>query len=235
MHLAPHVHCCSTKNQVVLLDLKRNKYLGLSGTDANGLARWIVGLPKFEQSFRAEADSGAAVTELLHEMSNAGMLSSVHTRGATYSPAAAGPPTMALIDGYTDVATWITARDLACFITAALTAKLLLQWTPLHKIAQRVRSRRLRRQSDMALDIDRLQHLVAGFTRMRTFAFTASNECLFDSLALSEFLSLYGLFPHWLFGVTANPFAAHCWLQQGGIVVNDSPEHVGRFTPIMSI
>lgn len=235
VHLASHIHCCSTKSQVVLLDLKRNKYLGLSGEDANALAGWIVDFPACEQSSRIDDDSGADVTELLQDMSNAGMLSSAGGGGSSYPPAVVGPPTAALIDGYTAVTTRITAKDLVCFTTAALTTKLLLRRTPLHRIAQRLRLRRSRRQSAAAPDVERLQYLVAGFKKMRTFAFTANNECLFDSLALSEFLSLYGLFPYWVFGVTANPFAAHCWLQHDGVVVNDSPEHVGRFTPIMSI
>jgi hypothetical protein len=233
VHLAAHVHCCSTKNQVVLLDLKRNKYLGLSGADANALARRVVDLPKCDEASRPLDDS--AVAGLFQEMSNAGMLSRSGEHGASYPSVAVAAPTAALIDGYSDVSIHIGARDLACFATAALSAKLLLRRVSLERIARRIRARRLRRRSDGPPDIDRLQSLVAGFAKMRTFAFTASNECLFDSLALSEFLSLYRIFPDWVFGVTTNPFAAHCWLQQDAVVINDSPEHVRRFTPIMSI
>lgn len=206
--------------------------MGLSGADANALGYRVTGLPNVDHAECIEDD---AAGDLLQELDNAGMLSSADDCEAWYSPVAVGPPTAALIDGYADVTTRITLKDLACFATAALTAKLLLRRFSLESIARRVSLRRARRQAATAPDIDRLQCLVAGFGRMRTFVFTASNECLFDSLALSEFLSFYGAFPRWVFGVRTNPFAAHCWLQHDGIVVNDSPEHVGRFMPIMAI
>ena len=189
VHLAAHVHGCSTKNQVVLLDLKRNKYLGLAAADANALARRVIDLPKCDEASCAADDS--VVAELFQEMSSAGMLCRSGERGASYPSLAVGAPTAALIDGYADVTTSTAAKDLACFATAALSAKLLLRRFSLEKIARRVAARRLRRKSDAPPDIDRLRCLVAGFAKMRTFAFTASNECLFDSLALSEFLSLY--------------------------------------------
>ena len=59
--------------------------------------------------------------------------------------------------------------------------------------------------------------------------------CLFDSLALIHFLARFRVFPDWVFGVTADPFEAHCWVQTGGVVLNDTVERVSAFTPIMSI
>ena len=35
-----------------------------------------------------------------------------------------------------------------------------------------------------------------------------------------------------VFGVTM-PFAAHCWVQQGDVVLNDALDRVLRFRPIM--
>jgi hypothetical protein len=35
-------------------------------------------------------------------------------------------------------------------------------------------------------------------------------------------------------GVKLNPFAAHCWLQVGDVVLNDLPERVAAFTPILT-
>jgi hypothetical protein len=59
--------------------------------------------------------------------------------------------------------------------------------------------------------------------------------CLYDSLALVEFLAHYRLFPQWVFGVMAEPFAAHCWVQQDDRVLNDSVDYVRGFTPIMVV
>jgi hypothetical protein len=59
--------------------------------------------------------------------------------------------------------------------------------------------------------------------------------CLFDSLALIHFLAQYGLYPDWVFGVSADPFEAHCWVQAGQVVLNDTVERVSAFTPILTI
>lgn len=59
--------------------------------------------------------------------------------------------------------------------------------------------------------------------------------CLYDSLALLEFLAHYRIFPQWVFGVTGQPFNAHCWIQESDCVLNDTLEHVRGFTPIMAV
>jgi len=80
-----------------------------------------------------------------------------------------------------------------------------------------------------------LHHLVAAFSTLRPFFFSAKDACLFDALSLSEFLAGYGFFPRWVFGVQSRPFGAHCWLQLNGVVLNDSVDHVKRYTPIMVV
>jgi hypothetical protein len=52
---------------------------------------------------------------------------------------------------------------------------------------------------------------------------------------LLEYLAWYRIFPTWVFGVQTRPFAAHCWLQHENIVLNDTVEHVTRYTPIMTV
>lgn len=59
--------------------------------------------------------------------------------------------------------------------------------------------------------------------------------CLFDSIALLEFLARYHMFPRIVFGVVADPFEAHCWLQEGTILINDDLERVSKYKPIMSL
>jgi hypothetical protein len=67
------------------------------------------------------------------------------------------------------------------------------------------------------------------------FLFSSKDECLYDSLALLEFLARYRIYPDWVFGVQTRPFAAHCWVQQGDIVFNDTVEHVTGYSPIMIV
>jgi hypothetical protein len=47
--LAPLVFACSTRQGVVLLDLRRNRYLGLEGSDALRLSRFVRSIPTHEE------------------------------------------------------------------------------------------------------------------------------------------------------------------------------------------
>lgn len=58
-------------------------------------------------------------------------------------------------------------------------------------------------------------------------------ECLVRSAMLVSFLRRKGLRADWVFGVRLWPFAAHCWVQEGDVCLNDDFERLGAFTPIL--
>lgn len=74
----------------------------------------------------------------------------------------------------------------------------------------------------------------AIFERSRRIVPIARN-CLLDSLALDGWLAHRGFGSHLIFGVASRPFAAHCWLQTGDAILNDSYDNVSRFTPILAL
>ena len=76
--------------------------------------------------------------------------------------------------------------------------------------------------------------MTAYFILRQNF-FSVVDACLRDSMTVVEFLARYDMYPKWVFGVTMNPFTAHSWVQAGSIVINDSVDHVNRFTPILTI
>jgi hypothetical protein len=59
--------------------------------------------------------------------------------------------------------------------------------------------------------------------------------CLLDSLSMLRLLSHHGLRAHIVFGVTAEPFAAHCWVQAGDIVLNETLSDAIAHTPIRRV
>jgi hypothetical protein len=62
---------------------------------------------------------------------------------------------------------------------------------------------------------------------------SAENRCLPRSLALANALRNAGGAARLVIGVRLNPFAAHAWVQDGAIVLNDTLDHVLLFTPIL--
>jgi hypothetical protein len=59
--------------------------------------------------------------------------------------------------------------------------------------------------------------------------------CLMRSLQQRLYLSRLGHSAAWVFGVRTWPFEAHCWLQVGDMVLDDTVEHVSGFSPIMVV
>ena len=59
--------------------------------------------------------------------------------------------------------------------------------------------------------------------------------CLLDSLSLLRFLSRRGLSANIVFGVTSEPFAAHCWVQAGDMALNETLSDAHAHTPIRMI
>lgn len=58
------------------------------------------------------------------------------------------------------------------------------------------------------------------------------NRCLLDSLAMVKFLARRKLHASIVFGVTSDPFSAHCWVQAGDLVLNETVGHANAHTPI---
>jgi len=60
-------------------------------------------------------------------------------------------------------------------------------------------------------------------------------ECLQRAFQVRCVLARRGIHPDWVFGVRTWPFAAHCWLQIGDLVIADTLDRVNRYTPIMVV
>ncbi|MGH9587636.1 MAG: lasso peptide biosynthesis B2 protein, partial [Acidobacteriaceae bacterium] len=129
----------------------------------------------------------------------------------------------------------VSMRHAARYFASALGAKTALRMRSLYRIVLSER-RKAAMRADVRRTFDpaRAAPLCSAYARMRVIA-TGPRQCLFDALALKLFLAKYGVFPDWIFGVRINPFAAHCWLQDGRTVLNDSLDSVRRFTPIMTV
>jgi hypothetical protein len=121
------------------------------------------------------------------------------------------------------------------FFMAVAKAAVLLRFRSLGGIVARVRRRTPGELRGSSRDGPGCHELAALFARLRPFLFTGHDRCLFESLALLEFLAMHGRHPRWVFAVRARPFAAHCWVQDGPVLLNDTLESVSGFTPIMRV
>lgn len=235
--LSNHVFVCVSGDHAILLDLRHDKYMAIPPAHARTLATLVRGWPfPIDRGAMDDSDGGVVAAPVAQLMLQKELLTMDPACGKEAMPIAMEAPSAALLEDSAVSATDVQLRHIADFVSAALTATIALRFLPIEKVIRRVRRRKLRRRSAVRdVDIEAACRLVGIFYRLRPFLFTSRDECLFDSLALVEFLARYRLYPTWVFGVQSAPFVAHCWVQDDGRVFNDTVDHVRNYTPIMAV
>jgi hypothetical protein len=234
--LKPHVFLCPAKRHWVILDVNRDKYLCVDRRQFESLGPWLHGWQQGAQG--AECQAGAPADEALalaNRLLSVGILSE-HAEGAKQVRSTARKlPTAAA-----DLDLPASARRSACahalpFFLSSAKADRQLRSQPFQSVVGYVQERKQRKASSVRpFDLDRARALTEVFDRLRLF-YPRPYLCLFDSLALIHFLARFDLYPDWVFAVMADPFEAHCWVQAGNVVLNDTLERVSPLTTIMSV
>jgi hypothetical protein len=213
--LADGISFCDLDGRIVLLDLGRDRYFGLG--------------PTAEKSFRCLLGGTEQLSEPeLRSLRAAGLIVPAD-RLEPILGACAAPPTASLVERrHTDMGIQVgLLPEIAARLWRARrgTGKGRL----LRTVAALRTARAGAERSDVSVEI-----LVPPYLAARRLLPFAPN-CLRDSLALASFLaSRRGSF-QFVFGVRRDPFAAHCWLQEGSLVLNDSLDSVADFRPILVV
>lgn len=225
--LPHHVHACFAADRTIFLDMKRGSYFGLDPE-------------KTELLRHALADSAAAeeaAPPIAAELIGMGLLTTSRSASKTFLPPATSRPEtslLPLIDDRPRISAARVVRFLATCSTVALRLKLRPLEHSLAHLALRKSTSTARFIADEAA-LDKARDLTRTFFYLRPLAYAARNRCLLDSLTLAEFLAGYGIRATCIFAVRANPFEAHCWVQIGGHVVNETPEMARRYAPILTV
>jgi len=82
--------------------------------------------------------------------------------------------------------------------------------------------------------LERTARLTAAFVQLLPWD-PAQGACLYRAWLLRRVLQIRGLDAIWVFGVRTWPFGAHCWLQIEDHVLDDDPDRVAQYTPIMAV
>jgi len=199
---------------VVFLDLGRDRYFALNTKLSVQLGSVI------------EAKGEGADQDLICRLRQAGALAEGEGDGRAFSPVATRPVLHQAQTGGANVATTITAAFCRWRAERELSRK------HLSNIVDRRRHARLLgcEQAQTADLVDAASRFVA----VRALR-GARDACLKEALALLYFLGSRGRSADWVFAVKGAPFAAHCWVQLGDTVLNDSVENVAGYTPIMVV
>jgi len=220
----------------VLLDVNRDKYQCVGRRQFEALGPWLEG-------WKEPADTRGGRTDVLPEiaeelaktLSSQGILSEDSAGTKDALPTEIRHPAQAIDRDSPATSLWSTWVHARAFFSSCRRASRELSRQPLQVTLEAVRARKARSMARAdASDFDRARALVLGFNRLRWY-YPRPYLCLFDSLALVHFLARFDLFPDWVFAVSADPFEAHCSVQWGNVVLNDTVERVSALTPIMYV
>jgi hypothetical protein len=224
--LAPHVHFCCRGDAFVFLDLKQDDYTLVNGNAATALQQ----LSLQGQLDNSRPELATAVKELL----DGGLLTTDRSAGKNICSTRAELALEPLLDSETQMQPRLRISHLYRFIAACTIASARLRWGRLENTVRAVERRKASCSPDTQFDIDKARELTAAFRTLRSL-FPRNYLCLYDSLALLEFLSRFEIYPTWVFGIKLEPWAAHCWVQHGQFVFNEGVEEAAAYTPIMAV
>ncbi len=235
LFLQPHVFLCRGKRHWVILDVNRDKYICVDRRQFEELGPSL-------QGWAAPADTSGATAAvpngglaLAKDLLALEILSERPVCAKDALPTDYSLPTEAIDTDLPECSPRSSWAHAMSFFTSCARASRELRGQRFQSIVEFVRARKARNtRCHGSFDIQRARSLVSVFDRLRLF-YPRSYLCLFDSLALVHFLSRFRIYPDWVFGVNADPFEAHCWIQAGSVVLNDTVQRVSSFTPIMYI
>ncbi|MBS0422004.1 MAG: lasso peptide biosynthesis B2 protein [Proteobacteria bacterium] len=234
--LQSHIYLCRAQRHWVILDVNRDKYLCVDRTQFESLGPWIDGWEGTPARRPAPTTSPSPAAVLLAKsLVNLKMLSeqpqgAKEARATTY----AHPTRSVDLDESVSTARSRCIYGTSFFLGCMIASRQLREQRFESIVASVQARKRAARDSDRPFDLERAQILLAVFSSLRLF-YPRPYLCLFDSLALVHFLARFDLYPDWVFGVRADPFEAHCWVQAGGVALNETVERVSALTPIMAI
>lgn len=212
---AADVHGAVDSGNLVLLDVTADAYFCLPGA-GRALPSGPVG-----------AEVGRLSEDLLQELAQARLIHQASGIAPTTPPEIA--PTS---DCFTTAPGDLRWRDAVGFAQAYAALAPRFYRRPFGQVLAQARARRLRLGGPGAADA-----LVARATRFNALMpwSPVQGACLLQAAWMLEFLAGAGLAADWVFGVRTWPFSAHCWVQAGEVVLNDTVERVAPYRVILRV
>jgi hypothetical protein len=212
--LAPSVTACLAADRIILLDIGRDRYSSLPQVLTADFLAWLgrPGSPPPEACARMLCD----------------LRVNARDAAAAGFPAECSIAWASPIDSEPTPPCRIRARDLASVGRSVISAARDVRSRPLASVLEC----RLGGRTDQDHPAPGLNAKLAAFRATRPLV-PVPRVCLHDCLALIDWLGASSAGVSLVFGVSAYPFTAHCWLQSGTDVLDDHPESPSRFEPIL--
>jgi hypothetical protein len=209
-YLLPNqVSFCEVSGRLIFLDLLHDRYFCLRpAAEAAFRNKLPIGSEQqTDEAFRAVDDRPVAL--LARTVPTA-------TRSVLDQPAIARP-------GWAEV---------ACACAALLAARASLRRRGLAATVSRMREIMAARSNSIQASTS--ERIARAFMRA-DLVLSPLDQCLPRSIALASTLARRGISASLVIGVRLRPFLAHSWVQSGTLLLNDRPDVVCTFVPILVV
>lgn len=231
-----HIYLCQTREGILFLNLRNEKYVGVSGAELQCLRALVPGWP-IGASQGDEPELPERAVQAARKLRDAGLLTTDPRSGRAAHPPQVDDGASSLLQHIPDSPSRGTLTHLVRLAYAAITVAGILKFRSLEGAVRRLRRRKVASSAhiDTAVEATGIATLTRNFFRLRPFIYSSQDKCLYDCLVLLEFLAYFELFPTLVIGVATFPFRAHCWLQYGPLVLTDYLENIRVYTPILVV
>lgn len=210
LRFSTHVFAAAIQSDLILFDSLADRYLSLPGSlvGESGVEIGLVGVRLIEEAAPALVAAGLVVTS--------------KDAGVAKTPLSKPQQMLSIVLREASGASVIDCWRLASAVRVA--ARRLRHGLP---CGQFVDKRRPLQDATASGLVDAVQRL----REARLFV-PHPRRCLPASVAAADFLRRLGYAVDIVFAVRSHPFEAHCWIEAGGIVLDDDLDKVRAFTPI---
>jgi hypothetical protein len=214
--ISPHLTACVAGDAIILLDLRRDRYSRAPAGIASQMRDWF------------SAGGGAPPKTVGEFLVRSGLTDEVELAAISAAADKIRIPRSVPED--------VPPAPLARREAAGIASQVGATWLALRtrRLEPLIHDHRARRGVPSPTDPTICLSKLAAYHRTRRLVPIRKN-CLLDSLALDRWLGARTGPRRIVFGVTAEPFLAHCWLQTGDLLLNDHPDHVRRYAPILVV
>lgn len=213
---------CRIDDHLIFLDIQDDRYFRLTRDLESSLIAYLSGSDTPDSSIRTLVEQKILTDGSVNLDDATPARKTVPARSAMEEAARAEPASI---------------NQLLDTLTIVCSTQLQLKFRSLKNVLETLvslREKRASQPSPRGPGQSRVLDLAATFRSARLYV-PIDMCCLLDSIAMVKFLAKRELYADLVFGVTADPFSAHCWAQYRSTVLNDALGHALTFTPIRVI
>lgn len=215
--LRAHLAYAIVSRWTVFLDITADRYVCLG----SGTGRALAKIASAENLAPPEQ-------EALQPLLDAGFL-----RTDALQTAVRRPPSIAFRSSLAGVMSApFTRREMLAALYQMARQRYAAKTSSLHEMIDGFATRKALCRTRKDDEHQRAIRSATAFDRM-SLLLGAHDRCLARSFALARHLTARDVACDLVFGVSMDPFAAHCWIQHDGVILNDHLDHVQTFTPIL--